>query len=90
VGLSPFLTPGFFVRAGETPLDRVLTSIIIDFPARYLFRPTANTLCADRTYITLSESAGVAINNSPIEFVPRFSNFRPAAITSMSPSSFDK
>jgi hypothetical protein len=56
----------------------------------YFFRPTANTLCAERTYITPSESAGVAINNSPIEFVPRNSNLRPAAITSMSPSSFDK
>ena|SRR6185295_735424 len=32
-------------------------------------RPTANRLADERTYITPSDKAGVAINISPIEFV---------------------
>lgn len=32
-------------------------------------RPTANRLFDERTYITPSDSAGVAISNSPIKFV---------------------
>ena len=35
------------------------------------FRPIANRLVAPRTYITPSDNAGVAINNSPIELVER-------------------
>src|SRR5262245_3909238 len=53
-------------------------------------RPTANRLCEERTYITPSDKAGVAISNSPIELAPRYSNFRPAAMTSISPSSFER
>lgn len=33
------------------------------------FRPTANRLFDERTYITPSDSAGVAMSISPIEFV---------------------
>ena len=35
----------------------------------YFLCPIAKRLAADRTYITPSDKAGVAINNSPIEFV---------------------
>ena len=42
-----------------------------DCEVPYLFLPIANKLADDRTYITPSDNAGVAINNSPIEFVPR-------------------
>src|SRR5262245_9218419 len=54
------------------------------------FRPTANKLDAERTYITPSDSAGVAISNSPIELVAMWLNFSPAEITSISPSSFER
>ena len=57
---------------------------------RYFFGPTANRLCADRTYITPSDKAGVAINNSPIELVAMCAYFRPAVMTSISPSSFER
>ena len=57
---------------------------------RYFFGPTANRLCADRTYIAPSDKAGVAINNSPIELVAMCAYFRPAVMTSISPSSFER
>ena len=47
------------------------------------------TLAAERTYILPSDSAGVAISSSPMELVARCRNSRPAAITSISPSSLD-
>ena len=40
--------------------------------------------------MTPSDSAGVAITSSPIEFEPSFLNSRPAATTMMSPSSLDR
>jgi hypothetical protein len=54
------------------------------------FRPIANRLAADRTYITPSESAGVAMRSSPIEFAPRCLNTGPAATTIISPSSLER
>ena len=39
------------------------------------FLPTANKLSAERTYITPSDNAGVAINSSPIVFVAMWENF---------------
>src|SRR6185295_123511 len=56
----------------------------------YRFRPIANKLADERTYNTPSDSAGVAINNSPIEFVARWLNFSPAAMINISPSSFER
>ncbi len=41
----------------------------------HFFLPTANTLSAERTYITPSDSAGVAIKSSPIVFVAIWENF---------------
>jgi len=38
-------------------------------PGNYFLRPIAKRLSAERTYITPSDNAGVAISNSPIEFV---------------------
>jgi hypothetical protein len=52
--------------------------------------PMANTADADRTYMTPSESAGVAMRSSPIRFVAISRNSRPAATTSISPSSFER
>ena len=49
--------------------------------------PTANRPPEDRTYITPSDSAGVAISSSPIEFVAMWRNSGPAATTMISPSS---
>ena len=63
-------------------------SLFIVFTHR--FGPTANRLCADRTYITPSDKAGVAINNSPIELVAMCAYFRPAVMTRISPSSFER
>lgn len=51
---------------------------------------TANRLVADRTNITPFDSAGVAISGSPIELVATCLNVRPASMTSISPSSFDR
>src|SRR5262245_46103539 len=51
------------------------------------FAPMANSVLAPRTYITPSDSAGVAINVSPIAFVARSLKVVPASTTSMSPSS---
>jgi hypothetical protein len=59
-------------------------------PGHYGLLPIANRLPAPRTYMTPSERAGVAINNSPIELVARCSKVGPARTTSMSPSSFDR
>lgn len=53
-------------------------------------RPIATRLDTDRTYITPSDSAGVAISSSPIELVAMCENVSPAPITSISPSSFDR
>jgi hypothetical protein len=53
----------------------------------YLVRDTAIRLPAERTYITPSAIAGVAISRSPIANDPSFLNSRPAASTVMSPSS---
>lgn len=53
------------------------------------FLPIANKCCAPRTYMTPSESAGVAISDSPIAFVASALNSGPAARTMMSPSSPD-
>ena len=41
----------------------------------HFFRPTANRLCDERTYITPSDKAGVAISNSPIELVAEVFEF---------------
>ena len=60
------------------------------FCSSYGLRAIANTLADDRTYITPSDSAGVAINSSPIEFVAMCANLGPAAMTSISPSSFER
>lgn len=49
----------------------------------------AKRLAADRTYITPSDKAGVAIKSSPIELVAMCSNSRPAATTIISPSSLE-
>src|SRR5678815_6184212 len=54
----------------------------------YFLRPMANRLWDERTYITPSDSAGVAISNSPIEFVAMWLNFSPAEMTSISPVSY--
>ena len=54
------------------------------------FLPIANRVCEPRTYITPCDSAGVAISDSPIEFVATWVNVSPASMTSISPSSFDK
>ncbi len=58
-------------------------------PDVYL-RPIANKLVDERTYITPSDNACVAISSSPIEFVPKCVNLSPAAITYISPSSFER
>src|SRR6185295_17724829 len=58
--------------------------------SHYRFRPIANKLADERTYITPSDNAGVAINNSPIEFVARCLNFSPAPMINISPSSFER
>jgi hypothetical protein len=50
----------------------------------------ADRLAAVRTYITPSESAGVAISSSPIEFVAICLNGDPAATTNISPSSLER
>jgi hypothetical protein len=52
--------------------------------------PIANRLLDDRTYMAPSDSAGVAIRSSPMAFVATCRNSRPAAITRISPSSFDR
>ena len=44
---------------------------------RYGLRPIANRLSDERTYITPSDNAGVAISISPIEFVADGVNFPP-------------
>jgi len=54
------------------------------------FFPIANTLAAVRTYMTPPDKAGVAISSSPIELVATCANFCPAAMTSISPSSFER
>ena len=46
-------------------LNASIRPVVMD----YFLRPIAKRLAADRTYITPSDKAGVAINNSPIEFV---------------------
>src|SRR5690349_6564426 len=51
--------------------------------ARYRLRPTANRLDAERTYMTPCEMAGVAISNSPIEFVATWRNSGPARTTNI-------
>ena len=56
----------------------------------YFFLPIAKRLAFERTYITPSDKAGVAISSSPIELVAMWLNFSPAETTSISPSSFDK
>src|SRR3569832_2069349 len=56
----------------------------------YLLRPMAKRLWEERTYITPSERAGVAMSNSPIEFVAMWLNFSPADTTRISPSSIDR
>ena len=53
-------------------------------------RPIAKSVETPRTYMTPSESAGVAISISPIEFVAMCLNEAPASTTSISPSSFDR
>jgi hypothetical protein len=44
-----------------------LSSLV--FGSAHYFRPIANRLADERTYITPSDKAGVAISSSPIEFV---------------------
>ena len=56
----------------------------------YFRAEIAVTLCDERTNIVPFDSAGVAISSSPIEFVARCVNVRPAAMTRISPSSFDR
>ena len=51
------------------PLSEKERSWSVPIHFTHCFGPTANKLCADRTYITPSDKAGVAINNSPIELV---------------------
>jgi len=41
----------------------------------FFLLPTANRLSAERTYITPSDNAGVAIKSSPIVFVAMWENF---------------
>ena len=55
----------------------------------YVLRPIANRLCTERTYMTPCDSAGVAINNSPMEFVAICLKVGPAWTTEISPSSLD-
>ena len=50
----------------------------------------AKRLRAVRTYITPPDSAGVAISRSPIGLMATSLKSRPAATTTMSPSSFDR
>src|SRR5688572_21452077 len=81
--------PGNYKPRGAMAFDPRKEYLIVK-QRRYFFGPTANRLCADRTYITPSDKAGVAINNSPIELVAMWAYFRPAVMTSISPSSFER
>jgi hypothetical protein len=61
-------------RLSTTDLDQATLPIsvrVISMPVilTHCFRPIANRLDDERTYITPSDKAGVAINSSPIEFV---------------------
>jgi hypothetical protein len=59
------------------------------FPRPYCL-PMANSVDVARTYMTPSDSAGVAISISPIALVATSLKTGPASTTSMSPSSFDR
>jgi hypothetical protein len=58
--------------------------------ADYFFALIAETLVDERTNIVPFDRAGVAISSSPIELVARCLKVRPAWITRISPSSFDR
>src|SRR5262245_29730838 len=95
-----FFCPTFFCRkirpAEKCRTEKCQIILFTDYfkmivkRRRYFFGPTANRFCADRTYITPSDKAGVAINNSPIELVAMCAYFRPALMTRISPSSFER
>src|SRR5205814_9938451 len=87
----------------ESPASRLLAPLVVSIirhlcrqalkprPHRgYRFAPIAVSVRSDRTYITPPDSAGVAISSSPIEFVAICLNSGPAAMTSISPSSFER
>ena len=77
----------------STVTTRLLAARIgaaIDRARGYVLRPIANRLCTERTYMTPCDSAGVAINNSPMEFVAICLKVGPAWTTEISPSSLDR
>jgi hypothetical protein len=74
---------------GTGPERAGLLHVSMTSTSAYL-RPIAKRLRAVRTYITPSDSAGVAISSSPIAFVAISLNPGPAVTTRMSPSSFER
>jgi len=77
----------------STVTTRLLAARIgaaIDRARGYVLRPIAKRLCTERTYMTPCDSAGVAINNSPMEFVAICLKVGPAWTTEISPSSLDR
>ena len=78
------------LRDATVGLVAALEALVVFPETLYRRFPIANSVRDERIYIAPSDSAGVAMSGSPIEFVAMCVNVGPAATTSISPSSLDK